>query len=165
MVTTYNTVSADGFIARKDGSEDFIPDTAWDDFLTVLSGYEVVVMGRKTYEAIQLYPITMIESLESAPIKRLIVSRDEQFTPKANYFKVASLFEIPTAGQDVLITSGPSLNTAALKAGIIDRVILNILPQNIGQGMPVFDDEPKLILLSTQSTPTGGTICTYQVQI
>lgn len=163
MVTTYNTVSADGFIARKDGSEDFIPDDAWDDFLDVLSRYDVVVMGRKTYEAIQKYPSAMIDTFESVPIKRAVVSQEKKFVPKKGYFLLSSLSGISASGKNVLITSGPSLNTAALQAGIIDRVMLNVIPETIGEGMAVFNAQPKLMLISTENKSVGRKLCTYKI--
>ena len=55
MITSYNVISKDGYIATKDGKEDFIPSYLWDTFLDICSQNDVVVMGRKTYEAIQTY--------------------------------------------------------------------------------------------------------------
>ena len=51
MVTLYNVVSSDGYIAREDGSEDFIPDELWPLTLEVFKKFDVLVMGRKPYEA------------------------------------------------------------------------------------------------------------------
>lgn len=164
MVTTYNAVSADGFIARTDGSEDFIPDDAWDDFLNLLPSHDAVVMGRKTYETIQAYPGAIVDSFEAIPMKRIVVSRDEDFVPKTGYSTMASLFGIPTVGKDVLLTSGPSLNTAALEAGIIDRAVFNVVPVTIGEGMAVFNIEPRLVLLSTEDRPAGRKLCTYRIR-
>jgi len=164
MVTTYNTVSADGFIARADGSEDFIPDDAWDDFLKILSSYDAIVMGRKTYETIQKYPSAMIDSFESIPMKRIIVSRKKDFVPKNGYFAIPSLSGISAFGKNILITSGPSLNTAAFQMGIIDHVLLNILPETIWEGMAVFSVQPKLVLISTKNMPAGRKLCTYKIQ-
>ena len=33
MITLYNVISADGYITERDGSEDFIPDSVFDDFI------------------------------------------------------------------------------------------------------------------------------------
>ena len=161
----YNAVSKDGFVARVDGSEDFIPDEAWDDFLELLGSYDAVVMGRRTYEAIQQYPRPMIEAFEKISIKRVIVSREEQFHPEDGYLVTSSLSEIPKVGVNVLLTAGPTLNSAALKEGMIDRVMLNILPELIGVGLPVFNQPPKLVLLSTKEALSGGKMCTYQIQM
>ena len=110
MVTLYNAVSEDGFIARKDGSE---------DFLEILAADDVIAMGRKTYEVIQAYPSVMIRFFESQPMQR---SYQKDFSPKEGYVVRSSLLDISDSGKSILITSGPSVNTAALQAGIIDRI-------------------------------------------
>ena len=150
-------------IARKDGSEDFIPDEAWDEFLGVLRDYDVVVMGRKTYETIQSYPATMVREFEDFRVRRVVVSQDANFKAKKSYAVISSVSEIPSLGDRVLITSGPSLNTAAFKAGIIDRVMINIVPETIGEGIPVFGEPVALDLLSTDEKPAGRKICTYAI--
>ena len=53
MITLYNVISADGFIARLDGDEDFIPDDLWPHTLEFFKKYDALVMGRKTYDAMQ----------------------------------------------------------------------------------------------------------------
>ncbi len=164
MVTIYNAVSADGFIAHKDGSEDFIPDDAWDDFLEVLSSYDVIVIGRKTYEAMQAYPAAMINSFESIPMKRIVMSQKKDFLPKEGYLVMSSLSVLSASGKNILITSGPSLNTAALQAGIINRIMLNVVPVAIGDGIPVFNAKPVLGLLSTEDRLTGRKLCTYGIE-
>ena len=163
MVTLYNTVSADGYIARNDGGEDFIPDEAWDDFLEILRGYEVVILGRKSYETIQSYPELMVEAFEKMLIRRVVVSRDPNIQLKSGYSAISSVSEISKLGNNILLTSGPTLNTAALDAGIIDQVVLNTLPEKIGEGLLVFHHSPKLLLRSARELPNGRKLCTYSV--
>ncbi len=164
MITSYNAASEDGFISRADGSEDFIPDEAWDYFLSILPSYDVIVMGRKTYETIQAYPSEMATSFDVFPIKRIVVSRDEAFAPKPGYSVISSVSEIPTVGKNILLNSGPSLNTSALKAGIIDFVKLMVIPEKIGEGIPVFHEQPNLVLVSTEQAPSGQKVCTYKIE-
>ncbi len=163
MVTLYNTISADGFVARKDGSEDFIPDSAWDDFIELLSEYDAVVMGRKTYETIQKYPDSMARLFERMDMKRVVVSRDANYYPKQGYGVLSSISEIPRVGERILLTSGPTLNSAALEAGVINRVIFTILREKIGEGLPVFQKQPNLRLQSTKELGTDRKRCTYSI--
>lgn len=147
MITLYNVISADRFIARKDGSEDFIPDEVWEDFLDLCHEYQAVVMGRKTYEAMQQYEPMLLKAFEIISIQKIVVSRDKNFFPKEGYVKISSPEEVASLGLYTLLTSGPSLNTAFLKEKLIDRVILNKLPNAIGEGMRQFENgsEPLLI--------------------
>lgn len=48
MVTIFNIISADGYIARENGEEDFIPDELWFEFLKLCKNYDAFIMGRKT---------------------------------------------------------------------------------------------------------------------
>lgn len=163
MVTSYNVISSDGFIATPDGSEDFIPDEVWDDFMDVCRNYDTVVMGRKTYETIQAYPIYMVKDFEDLNIKKIIVTSNDKFIPKYGYLIAHSPKDAFLEGQHILLTSGPTLNSSALSEGLIDTVILNILPEKIGSGIKVFDTNPRLTLLSTVNKPGNRKLCTYSI--
>lgn len=163
MVTSYNVISSDGFIARPDGSEDFIPDEVWDDFLDICRNYDTVVIGRKTYETIQGYPKEMVKDFEDLNIKKIIVTSNDKFIPKYGYLVANSPKDALLEGQDILLTSGPSLNSSALSEGLIDKVILNILPEKIGFGIKVFDTNPKLTLLSAVNKTGNRKLCTYSI--
>ncbi|MFA6094724.1 MAG: dihydrofolate reductase family protein [Candidatus Paceibacterota bacterium] len=164
MLTTYNVVSQDGYIARKDGSEDFIPDELWGDFLAVCKKYGVVVMGRITYETIQAYPTEMVENFESSDIKKVVITKNSQFVPKPGYFALHSLEEVLSLGDNILLSSGPSLNTHALEQGLIDKVIQNVLPEKIGGGIKVFNGETCLELVSEECKADGRLLRTFDVQ-
>lgn len=72
MVTLYNVISADGFIARKDGSEDFIPDNLWQNFLSLCKEYGTLIIGRKTYDTIQAYDQELLGPFEALLIRKII---------------------------------------------------------------------------------------------
>jgi len=164
MVTLYNAVSEDGFIARKDGSEDFIPDEVWGDFLSFCKMYDSLVMGRKTYETIQKYPEEMIKELETLNIKKIVVTKDSKFNVKPGYLIVNSPKEAISKGINILLSSGPTLNASVLNQGLVDIAILNIIPEKIGSGIKVFETKPNLILESEEDMGGGRKLCTYKVK-
>jgi dihydrofolate reductase len=163
MITLYNVVSSDGFIARLDGSEDFIPDEVWDDFLDICKSYDTIVMGRKTYETIQAYPKEMIEKFEHQGIKKIIVTNNQKFVSKPEYTISHSPKEAFSLGRNVLLTSGPTLNSSVLKENLIDKVILNTLPSKIGTGIKIFDTSPRLSLISTVEKPGNRKLYLYNI--
>jgi dihydrofolate reductase len=167
MITAYNVISSDGFIAQTDGGEDFIPDEVWDDFLELLTEYAVLILGKNTYDTIQSFDQKLIEDFENMPIKKIIVTRDESFVPKTGYEKMSSLQDAAAMSQDILLCSGPSLNTAFLKEKLIDRIILNKLPVAIGTGIRQFETDmnPDLIPLPELSRKTKGgrTLESYKI--
>lgn len=155
MLTLYNVISQDGFIAREDGDEDFIPDELWTDFLDLCQQYDALILGRKTYNAVQEYPENLIEDFERLELKKVVVTRDENFTPKKGYLVAHSPEEAMKFGKNILLSSGPTLNTDFLEKGLIDKVIFNILPERINTGLKVFNHEADLIINSEKEMPNG----------
>ncbi len=139
MLTLYNVISPDGFIAAKDGNEDFIPDEVWSDFLELCAKYDGVIIGKNTYRTIQSFGKDLVEPFEKLSIPKVIVTRDKNFKPKKGYAVMNSLREAAALHPNMLLSSGPKLNTAFLKEKLIDRVILNKLPVKIGDGIPQFE--------------------------
>ena len=164
MITLYNVISADGFIARKNGDEDFIPDEFWDEFVDLCKKYDAFVMGRNTFEAIQKYSIEQIKQLEDLDLKRIVVTNDPSFITSDKYTIVHSPEEALKHAANILISSGPTLNTSVLKLGLVDKVILNTLPEMIGEGIKAFQIEPNLIIEFVIDKGNGRKRFIYRVQ-
>ncbi len=141
MVTTYNVISADGFIARPDGSEDFIPPELWSKTLGLFRKYDVLMMGRKTYDALQKYDRESLGPFENLKIRKIVISRDPNFIPKQGYETFQSPEEAIKSGLNVLVSSGPELNTYLLRKELVKEVVFWKLPNiEIGTGIrPFFD--------------------------
>jgi dihydrofolate reductase len=163
MVTLYNAISQDGYISRKDGGEDFIPDELWLEFLDLCKQYDVLMIGRKTYETIQNYPEETIKELEGLDTKIVVATRNAMFTAKQKYIVVHSPQEALVMGSNILVTSGPDFNTSLLEQGLVDMVILNVIPEIIGQGIEQFRTRPSLTLLSEDKLNGGRKRLVYKV--
>ncbi len=138
MITLYNVLSADGYIARSNGSEDFIPDEWWLETLKVYAKHDALVMGRKTYEVMQSYPSDLMEPFEALPIKKIIVTRDTQFRSKSGYIVVHSPEEALKKGERVLVSSGPTLNTYIVEHDLVNEILFHYVPTAIGEGIKPF---------------------------
>src|SRR6185503_16371911 len=125
MITLYNAISSDGFIARIDGNEDFIPDEVWNDFLEICNAYDVIVMGSRSYTAMQKYELEEIRTFEQLHIKKVVISRDTNFKVKEGYVLLHSTDEVKNFGKNILLCSGPALNTVFLNEKRIDKIIHN----------------------------------------
>lgn len=158
MLTSYNVVSSDGFIAQADGGEDFIPNEIWDDFLELLGEYDTLLIGKNTYEMIQSFDQELVEPFENTSIKKIVITRDEDFVPKTGYKKIPSLLDVFKVGSNILLCSGPGLNTAFLKEKLIDRIVLNKLSAIIGTGIHQFETGivPELVPLPESAKKTKG---------
>src|SRR5438128_2564464 len=108
MITLYNAISSDGFIARLDGSEDFISYEIWHDLIDLCKNYDAVVVGKNSYNAIQGYDENEKELFEKLPIKKVVISRDKKFIPKSGYIISRSIDDAVLQGGNILLMSGPT---------------------------------------------------------
>ena len=163
MITLYNVVSIDRYIADKDGSEDFIPDNIWNDFLELCNKYEVVVFGKITYNTIQNFDKRLVSSFENLPIKKVIITRDINFKPRDGYITLTSPEKVIEKFSNILLTSGPNLNTVFLKKKLIDMIILNKIPITLGSGIPQFEKDTIINLKRISTVDLNSKLEVYKV--
>ncbi|OGN19392.1 MAG: hypothetical protein A3I32_02920 [Candidatus Yanofskybacteria bacterium RIFCSPLOWO2_02_FULL_45_10] len=152
MVTLFNVISADGFIAGKDGSENFIPDDLWPNFLNLCQEYGTLIMGRKTYDVIQSYDKNLLDQFEMLHIRKIVVSGNRNFYPKKEYVVAHSPEDAVTLAPDALVSSGPILNNFLLGSHLVKKVILHEVPTSIKEGIKPFDKD-EIILIPIDKSP------------
>lgn len=135
MITLYNVVSVDGYIAKKDGSEDFIPDSYWKHTLNTLKQYDLIVLGRKTYETMQIYDKELLESFEALPVRKIVLTKQKDFYVKDGYETVDSPEKLISQNLNTIVTSGPTLNQYLLDNNLVDKIIYHEVPESIGDGI------------------------------
>jgi dihydrofolate reductase len=166
MVTSYNVVSHDGYIARKNGDEDFIPDLLWKHTLNFFKQFDVIIMGRKTYETIRSYPSELLKPFEELSLEKIVVTKNRKFQLR-NGYRIANTPEdalTDSFGKKVLVSSGPTLNTYLLEHGKLDRVVFDILEENIGDGIkPFTTDTNEYLQFSSEKKISGVREMTYSV--
>jgi dihydrofolate reductase len=171
--------SLDGFIARRDGSIDWLTDTAaqsdhvaGDPGLPDDHGYDAhmatvdhVVMGRGTYEKVLTfggwpYPehrvIVMSSTLETS---------DERITVARTLDAAIALLDERGSG-GVYIDGGQTIQTF-LRAGLVDELVLTRMPVLIGDGLPLFGPLPadvQLVHRRTVATDGGLVQSRYRVR-
>jgi len=163
-------ISPNGFIARENGDEDWLPHEGWNDFAAEAKGYNNIVMGRETYE--QVTEKYKDENFDTVPVShKLIVTRNEGFQAPDGYAVVHSPAEaveyLEKAGADTLfLIGGGILNSAFAKLGLVNQVQLTVTPYIIGKGRPflAFDDfEFGMTLLETKQLSLGRVRLVYKV--
>lgn len=166
MFTIYNATSSDGYIARLDGSEDFIPDNVWPYFLHLCNEHGSLVMGRKSYDSVQKYDKKLIESLEELPIRLVVVTKNRKdFIPRKRYVVAHSPEDAYAFAPGALVSSGPGLNNELIKKRMIGTIIIRELPITIDEGIKPFDiDTASLILNKKYFGPENTIIKKYSVK-
>jgi dihydrofolate reductase len=138
----YLAISADGFIARKDGSVDWLdrPHPKGDYGMPAfLKSIDTILWGRKTYEWVQPHggPASV-----STTAKHYVFSTTPQTAEGVTFVNTP----IPQfaknlrrrAGSNVWLMGGAGLFGSFLDARQIDEIILHIIPTAIGEGIPLF---------------------------
>jgi len=163
-------ISPNGFIARENGDEDWLPSDDWDDFTGEAKNYNNIVMGRETYE--QVTAKYEDENFDNVQVDhKVIVTRRKDFAAPAGYTVVHSPAEaishLEKAGVKILfLIGGGKLNGAFAKLGLINQVQLTITPYIIGKGRPflAFDDfEFGMTLLDIKRLSLGRVRLVYKV--
>lgn len=161
-------VSANGIIATKTGSEDFLSHGNWLQFVKLVNKVGCFIWGRKTYDAVTKWEGDYLNDLKDA--KKVIVSHSdielkEGFTLAHSPEEALELLS-KVGFREVILTGGATNNSEFAKRGLIDEVIFDLNPVIMGDGIPVLapsDFELKLKLLSFETVVDDILEVRYQV--
>ncbi len=165
----YVATSADGFIARADGSFDCFPMEG--DHVAAYSAdlaqFDTVLMGRKTYDVGLSFGVTN----PYPSMKAIVFSRSMETSPDPNVElvrtdpveRVRALRAEP--GRGVYLCGGGELAAQLLAAGLVDELTLKVNPLVLGIGTPLFagPSEVKLELISHRVFESGVVFLRYRV--
>src|SRR5215469_8794175 len=138
-IIVYIATSADGFIARRDGSVDWLERPRPKDNYgigTFFRSIDTILWGRKTYE----FALKHGGSRTGPRIANYVFSR-RRLPPKPGWIYVKEPIRPfaerlrAAAGKDIWIMGGAGLIGSFLDAGQIDEVIINVIPIFIGEGI------------------------------
>lgn len=159
-------ISLDGYIARPDGSVDFLkPDPAYS-FKEFFDSIDATIMGRKTYEVAMKMGGGFGGKMTSYVMSRTLPTgkkKSTQFTDRSPEQVIAELRQSP--GKDIWLMGGGELAREFLKADLIDRIDLGVMPVLIGSGIPLFPSgfpERQFQLSKSKAYPTGMLELSYQ---
>ncbi|PIW81024.1 hypothetical protein COZ97_03920 [bacterium CG_4_8_14_3_um_filter_33_28] len=141
-ITLAMAISLNGYIADKNGNEDFLSHVHWESFCELVNEYGCFIVGRKTYDAVKGWADGYsFDDFKDAV--KIIITRDPNFAVGEGY-QIASSPQgavniLEKRGFDkAIVTGGSEINTAFAKSGLVDEVILTTEPVLIGEGIPLF---------------------------
>ena len=161
-------MSLDGFIAGPNGEIDWIAPDPDIDFATVYAGFDIALLGRRTYELTQqpgappwppgwkVYVVSRTLRATDAPTVH-VVSEDVQST-------VSSLRA--ATGRDIWLFGGGALAASLLDMDLVDVVEVAIMPVILGAGVSFIDrvaQRAHLRLTRVAPSPTGIVNLQYDV--
>ena len=169
-VTFGGANSLDNYIARNDGSYDWI---MWSKELNpIMKKYwkniDTVVMGRKTYEVTAKGGV----DVGVGPVKTYVCSRTLKKAPNKHVELVADAVKLVKRlkgepGKEICIMGGGLLAKSLFEAGLIDEIGFNVHPVLLGSGIPLFHKMKKQInleLLECRQFKNGCVMLTYAVK-
>ncbi|MDD3406229.1 MAG: dihydrofolate reductase family protein [Paludibacteraceae bacterium] len=172
-VILYIATSLDGFIARPDGNLDWLtsvpnPQTGDYGYADLLNSIGTTIMGRKTYNEIIGFgvdwPYPELNSFVVTTNKDLKIQSPGTYTLTENLKDFVTDLKKKTE-KDIWLIGGGQLITTFINEGLLDKMIITIIPKIIGEGLPLFADKPKETnwkLLEAKSFDTGVVNLTYE---
>lgn len=177
-IILYIATSLDGFIAKKDGSIDFLDpanksgedfgnerkdDYGYNEFYSSIG---TIVMGHTTFKQVGDTK-EFEEYYKDKPV--FVFSRK----PKTQMKNVTFVHEdikdfVKKLESDTWLVGGASLLNEFLKNGLVDKFIITIFPVLLGEGIPLFkgdSNEENLILVDVKSYDSGVVQLSYQKNV
>ncbi len=159
----YCATSLDGYIARTDGSIDWLApyenlpeeDYGYYDFI---SNMDAIIMGRNTFEKIQSFELWPYE------IPVFVLSITLQQNEPSEQYKIVNepiynlTKDLQNIGYKNLYIDGGKTIQSFLEQDLIDELIITTVPVILGDGIPLFskmDIEKKLLLKETKIFDNG----------
>jgi dihydrofolate reductase len=138
-VVLFIATSLDGYIARKDGSIDWLFDDADYGYAAFYASIDTVLVGRRTYEQALGFGVgDPFEGKRTIVFTRTRSGRHDraEFTAEDPAALVARLRDEP--GADIWLVGGAELVAAFVRERLIDEFVISIHPLLMGAGIPLF---------------------------
>lgn len=159
-VILYIAISLDGYIARENGSLDWLfaiegdGDNGFSEFYQTI---DTIIMGRATYDHL----MTLVEEYPHSDKRTFIFSKKEKGQMEnikfvnedaADFIKKLKQLH----GTDIWLVGGADLLDEFIKKNLVDELIITISPLILGMGIPLFKkDNPELNLHLKKSKQYG----------
>ena len=170
-ISVFIGTSLDGFIARLNGSFDFLPAGGGEPhgYNEFFASVDALVIGRKTFEIVVAFPEwpyghKRVVVLSSRPLDLSMVRGGHVEQMGGAPAEIVS--RLAASGAHHLYIDGGITIQEFLRAGLIQRLIITRVPVLIGEGIPLFGSLPRDIQLrhiSTQQYGGGLVKSEYQV--
>ncbi|WP_271411453.1 dihydrofolate reductase family protein [Pseudomonas sp. Q1-7] len=166
----YVAASLDGYIARPDGRVDWLEaiEESGDDhgYQAFYDSIDGLLMGRATYETLLAFGGDW-----PYPGKPCLVLARGDLPPAAPDVRInhdtpaQAIEQLAAAGcKRIWLVGGGSLAGSCYSAGLLDELVVSVIPHLLGAGIPLFAAglERRLQLREQRSFPTGVVQLHYQ---
>jgi dihydrofolate reductase len=163
-----------GFIARPDGGLDWLPPIVpqLEDYghQAFSSSIDTLVMGRATYEKVLTFGTWPYQGKRTVVLSSGRVRIPDDLKPLVASSSLApyalAQYLEATGSKSVQVDGGKTIQSF-LRVGLIDEIVITMVPVLIGRGLPLFgplDGDVRPELMSCRSFADGLVQCAYRVQ-
>lgn len=174
-----SSVSLDGFIEGPNGELDWlVHDNKPTDLLRLLSMFDTIFYGRKTYEALtrtRVYEGSRPELERPVHdalygMRKYVFSRTEKHV-EGNAMVIGDNLESEVRriraeeGKNIWFCGGADILRTFAKLDLVDEYVLSVYPIALSAGKPLFPERripPDLQLIQKHRTPSGVVILQYK---
>jgi dihydrofolate reductase len=171
VVSVFIGTSVDGFIARHNGSYDFLPEGGGEPhgYNEFMASVDTLVIGRKTFEVVLALPEwpyggKKVAVLSSKPLDFSAVRGDAVQQMAGAPAEIVA--KLAAQGAKHAYVDGGITIQRFLRDGLVQRLIITRVPVLIGEGIPLFGSLPRDVRLrhiATQQYQSGLVKSEYQV--
>ena len=161
-LTLFIASSLDHYIARPDGAIDWlhypefeVPDEDYG-YHAFIESIDTTLMGRVTYDVLMGFDVPF-----PYPDKTNYVFTRSTGHTDTEQVQFISRDVVPfvrglkqQSGKGIWLIGGGKLNAALMLAGLVDQIILTILPVVLGEGIPLFTPHAKETRFDLQKSHT-----------
>jgi dihydrofolate reductase len=167
-VTYSVAMSLDGYIAREDGSFDWIPMDSTIDWDAFLDRFDTVVMGRKTYEATPEGGLTSLKGMEVFVCSQSILHDRVKGAHLVSGDPVEAVRQLRSEDRKgIWLMGGGALFRTLLDASQVDAVEVAVVPIILGGGisfLPEGGSSKQLELVDIKRYQSGIVLLAYDVK-
>jgi dihydrofolate reductase len=137
-VILYMAISADGFIATKDGDSEWVSEVDVPIFDKKIKDFGCIILGSKTFQQFRGKYFPKKDAIN------IVISSNPEINSKdgsvyAKSPKKALEIAKNKGFEKVLLIGGGHINGSFLKEKLVDEIFLDVHPLIFGEGIKVFE--------------------------
>jgi dihydrofolate reductase len=170
MISVFIGTSLDGFIARRNGSFDFLPPDGgephgYDEFMADI---DTIVIGKHTLDVVLSFPSWPYAGKRVVALSHHPIDVPEGYEGRFEHMQgdpAVIVAQLAASGSHRLYIDGGVTIQAFIRAGLVQRMIVTRVPVLIGDGIPLFgavSHDIRLRHIATQHYASGLVTSEYR---